>query len=113
VKRKRKFAVVNLDTGETKCWGFNGSGRLGLGDTMARGQTAGQMGDSLPVINVGTNRTISAMSISDHTCVVLDNLTVKCFGNNSDGRLGLGDNAAHRGDSAGEMGDSLPELILN
>ncbi|KAJ1470231.1 hypothetical protein T484DRAFT_1848561 [Baffinella frigidus] len=31
-------------TGAVKCWGYNGYGMLGYGDSQARGVTAGQMG---------------------------------------------------------------------
>ena len=39
-----------LDTHELKCWGKNGFGELGLGDTAPRGDTPGSMGDALPVV---------------------------------------------------------------
>ena len=41
------------------------------------------------------------------SCVLFDSGDVKCFGNNDDGRLGLGD-TEHRGDDPDEMGNSLP-----
>ena len=103
---------ARLDNGTVKCWGNNTNGRLGLGDVAARGDAAGEMGDSLPAVDLGTGRTATAITAgSSHTCARLNNFTVKCWGNNASGRLGLGDVAA-RGDAAGEMGDSLPAVDL-
>ncbi|MCB1018201.1 MAG: carboxypeptidase regulatory-like domain-containing protein, partial [Acidimicrobiales bacterium] len=42
----------------------------------------------------------------DHTCAVLDDDTLKCWGDNQYGQLGLGD-TDDRGDTPGEMGDAL------
>lgn len=41
-----------LDDASTKCWGNNGTGRLGLGDTLKRGAAPGEMGDALPEARV-------------------------------------------------------------
>jgi uncharacterized repeat protein (TIGR01451 family) len=101
-----------LDNAQVKCWGANNVGQLGLGNTTARGDNAGEMGDSLPAVSLGTARTATGLTAGDqHTCAVLDNGQLKCWGANSSGRLGVGD-ASHRGDGAGEMGDSLPAVAL-
>lgn len=42
---------------------------------------------------------------------MLNDSSVKCWGGNSLGSLGLGDNIT-RGDSTGEMGDNLTEVPL-
>jgi len=70
------------------------------------------MGDNLPTVDLGAGRTARAISAGDrHTCVVLDNTSVKCWGENSYGQLGLGDNST-RGDNSSEMGDNLPIISL-
>ena len=46
-----------------------------------------------------------------HTCAVLDDASLKCWGKNDSGQLGLGDNST-RGDVSGEMGDNLPVISL-
>lgn len=86
-----------LDDSTVKCWGNNGSGRLGLGDTASRGDAGGEMGGALPVVGLGAGRTAMAVTAgSQHSCAVLDNSTVKCWGENSDGLLGVGDTGSRR-----------------
>jgi alpha-tubulin suppressor-like RCC1 family protein len=101
-----------LDNASLKCWGSGSQGRLGLGDTVTRGDGANEMGDNLPIVDLGTGRTATAISTGNsHTCAILDNASVKCWGSNSSGRLGLG-NTNHIGDAANEMGDNLPIVDL-
>jgi len=47
----------------------------------------------------------------EHACAVLDDDTVKCWGGNGFGQLGLGDSNA-RGDIAAETGTGRPALPL-
>ena len=101
-----------LDNGSVKCWGANASGQLGLGDTNSLGDNSSEMGGNLTVIDLGTGRTIRDIEAGDnHTCAILDNASVKCWGSNASGQLGLG-NTDNRGDSSGEMGDNLPAVDL-
>lgn len=96
-----------LDDGSLKCWGYNVMGQLGTDSTSNLGDGSGEMGDALLPINLGTGRTAQAIAASkrsdrDYTCAVLDNGTLKCWGANDFGQLGLGD-FNNRGDSSGEM----------
>lgn len=101
-----------LDNGSVKCWGASANGELGLGDTATRGNEPGEMGDSLPTLNLGTGRTAVAIDANlYHTCAILDNGAVKCWGRNTRGQLGVGDTAS-RGDAASEMGDDLSAVSL-
>jgi hypothetical protein len=101
-----------LNDGSVKCWGWNSNGQLGLGDTIDRGDGPNDMGDNLPAVNLGTGKTASAVSAGGgHTCSLLNNGSVKCWGQNSSGQLGLGDTSA-RGDQPNEMGDNLPTVKL-
>jgi len=101
-----------LNDASVKCWGHNGYGQLGLGNTQHRGAGANDMGDNLPTVSLGTGKTAVAISAGDiHTCALLDDASVKCWGYNGFGGLGLGDNA-DRGDGANEMGDNLPAVSL-
>jgi len=101
-----------LDNNSVKCWGDNYFGQLGLGDTDARGDGTNEMGDTLPAVDLGTGRTATAIqSGAYHTCAILDNGSVKCWGNNDSGQLGQGD-TENRGDGANEMGTNLLAVQL-
>ena len=107
------FTCALLDNADVKCWGTGSNGALGSGDSVTRGDDPNEMGDNLPIVDLGTGRTATAISsgTNGQTCVVLDDATVKCWGNNGNGQLGLGDTAS-RGDDADEMGDDLPTVDL-
>ncbi|MEC9073363.1 MAG: hypothetical protein VX938_13315, partial [Myxococcota bacterium] len=102
-----------------KCWGYNDHGQLGLGDTENRGGADGEMGDALPVLDLGSDGSGAPLGVSaitsgaKHTCAALIDGRVKCWGQNDDngGQLGLGD-TDDRGDAPGEMGDALPVVGL-
>jgi alpha-tubulin suppressor-like RCC1 family protein len=97
-------------TGQLKCWGANIDGRLGLGDARDRGKQLYDMGSTLPVIDVGKGRTVRAVAMGTrHTCALLDDARVKCWG--AGRMLGLGDDKA-RGDRSNQMGDRLPYVDL-
>ncbi|MFO0590319.1 MAG: DUF4215 domain-containing protein [Polyangiaceae bacterium] len=107
------FTCVTL--GQVYCWGDNGSGQLGRGDTNNVGDEPGEMealwassGISLggPTQNVGWDRIAFGRA---HMCVRLDDDRIKCWGDNSKGQLGLGD-TENRGDDPGEMGAALPSV---
>ena len=72
----------------------------------------GDMGDSLPYVNVGTGRTVLDVAVGlSTTCAMLDNGTTKCWGVNTYGQLGMGDDTLPNiGDGGGEMGDPLVPL---
>jgi alpha-tubulin suppressor-like RCC1 family protein len=108
-------AVLSDDT--IKCWGFNNNGQLGQGNTVNIGDGAGEMGDVLVAVDLGTDKddnklTAKSVSAGDrHTCAVLSDDTIKCWGYNNNGQLGQG-NTDNIGDGAGEMGDFLVAVDL-
>lgn len=104
-------ACVRLVDGTFKCWGNNGSGQLGLGDKNDRGDEPGEMGAALPAVDLGGAKVVSMSSDFVASCALLDDDTIKCWGSNSFGQLGLGDKLA-RGDEPGEMGVALPAVSL-
>ena len=81
-----------LDNGSVRCWGFGGNGRLGYGNTSNVGDD--ESPGSVDPVNLGVGRTAVAISAGGaHTCAVLDNGSVLCWGFGEDGRLGYGDQA--------------------
>jgi alpha-tubulin suppressor-like RCC1 family protein len=96
------------DDGRIKCWGDNGAGQLGLGDTKSRGSAPEDVGDALPAVDLGHGQVVTDLACgSRHCCVRTLQNTMKCWGDNADGQLGLGD-VAPRGATAESMGDNLP-----
>jgi alpha-tubulin suppressor-like RCC1 family protein len=69
------------DDGSVRCWGSNGSGRLGDGTTAGRPIQA-------PVLNLSNARAVSAGG--SHTCALFGSGTVVCWGSNTYGQLGNG-----------------------
>eukprot|EP01083_Nonionella_stella_P068483 181840_1 len=95
-----------------KCWGNNFNGRLGYGDENHRGDQALEMGNRLPVVDLGSNFTpMQIVTGAYHTCALSTNNAVKCWGNNYYMQLGYGDNV-DRGKAPNQMGDYLPEIDL-
>lgn len=103
---------VILDGGDVKCWGNNTAGALGLGDTRNRGAADADMGGNLPTVDLGTGRTATAIAAGfRHTCALLDDGSVKCWGLGNSGQLG-NDMISQIGGSSGQMGDALAPVDL-
>lgn len=65
-----------------------------------------------PPVLLGSGRTATAIALGDdHTCALLDDQTVKCWGRNQYGQLGYGD-TVNRGLDTTAMGDALPVVPL-
>ena len=108
------FTCAVLDNGTLKCWGYNASGQLGQNSTTTLGDDANEMAN-LTAINLGDGRTAKSVYTSrrsdlDYTCAILDNDSLKCWGQNESGQLGVGD-SNNRGDATGEMA-LLPTVNL-
>jgi alpha-tubulin suppressor-like RCC1 family protein len=76
-----------FDDGTTRCFGGPAdSGELGVGDKVVR-----LAGAPLVPVNLGAGRTAAKLGPSTvHTCALLDNATVKCWGYGGNGELGSG-----------------------
>lgn len=73
-----------LQDDSLKCWGYNIHGKLGVGDTVNK--------TSPTVVNLGIGRTIKSLhnNPSYATCAILDDNSVKCWGQNNKGQLATG-----------------------
>jgi len=92
-----------LDNASVKCWGRNSFGQLGIDNNTQMGDNTGEMA-LIPTVNLGTGRTATAIAAGYfHTCALLDNASVKCWGINNYGQLGI-DNNTTMGDNSSEMG---------
>jgi hypothetical protein len=106
-----------LANGNTRCWGSNiynarpylgdAAGLLGLADNQC--DVFAPNSDGIVVLGAFTASSVSA-GIS-HSCVLSTQGTVKCWGSNYSGALGLGDKVS-RGCRPAEMGNFLPTLDL-
>ncbi|HEY5960854.1 MAG TPA: SpvB/TcaC N-terminal domain-containing protein, partial [Polyangiaceae bacterium] len=102
-------SAPNQSAGPVKCWGRNG-GILGLLDTQNHGDRNGTMGDDLKFVDLGPGRLAKQLTAGyAHTCAILDDDSVKCWGINSNGQLGLGDTLT-RGYMV--LGSNLPVVDL-
>ena len=94
--------------GQVKCWGQNNAGQLGLGHFSSKGVAKGEMGDSLPYVNLGIdNHAVAIRAGFEHTCALLANGTLQCWGRNSKGQLGVGDSNNRNVPTAVNVGEEL------
>ncbi len=97
-----------LDTHALKCWGWNSSGQLGLGDTLSRGDQPGTMGDALPTVDLGPGAQVDAVQIGNyHACALLHDGSIRCWGDANASGL-----PTSHGASPETMGDGLPATPL-
>ena len=76
---------------------------MGVGNQNDLGDSPSEMGTALPAINLGTGRTALAVSAgAEHTCALLDNAALKCWGSGDSGRRGSS-NMNNVGGSSGDM----------
>jgi alpha-tubulin suppressor-like RCC1 family protein len=75
-----------LKDGYVRCWGNNDSGQLGQGSTAF---LADKQPFEVPLVDVGGSVTALAAG-QEHTCALLTDGSVRCWGRNSEGELGLG-----------------------
>ena len=99
-----------LADGTLRCWGFGGDGRLGYGNTDTIGDD--EVPASVGPVDLGTGRKATAITAgSSHTCAVLDDRTVRCWGNGIDGRLGYA-NTRNLGNTPATTPDKLGPVDL-
>src|SRR5204863_195737 len=81
-----------LGDGSVRCWGRNQAGQLGHGDTSNVGDGAGDPSVAIaPPVDLGAGRRAKAIAAGGgHTCALLDDGSVRCWGRGDSGQLGYG-----------------------
>lgn len=84
-----RHSCAIFNGGAVRCWGYNNQGQLG-------DNTNGQKSTPVSVIGIdGSTSNTSATQITAgfyHSCALLEDKTVKCWGYSGQGQLGAGDN---------------------
>ena len=94
-----------LTDGSAKCWGYNAYGQLGIGSTTQQNAPGS-------AVNLGNGATAKELAAGlSHACALLTGGSVKCWGYNAYGQLGI-NNTKTQGTSASHMGDNLPFVLL-
>ena len=79
-----------LDNGSLVCWGQNGQGELGVGNST----NTGNWRYSPNLVDLGTTRKVVDVAVGvAHTCAILDNGSLYCWGRNNYGQIGIGTNS--------------------
>ncbi|WP_103919277.1 RCC1 domain-containing protein, partial [Candidatus Venteria ishoeyi] len=99
-----------LDSGLIQCWGDNTYGQLGVNSDL--------LADSpIPVtMNADNNTTIQPMPVATgkrHSCLLTENNTVRCWGENKHGQLGDGDVQSRLSPSLDVSGLDNPVVALS
>ena len=82
-----------LESGKVECWGDNRTGQLGLGHMASVAIPAGT-----PGAGIG-GKAVDVSSGNSHSCALLEDNQVICWGGGSGGRLGQGFSEANIGDN--------------
>jgi len=109
VSSSYRQTCVILDDGSLKCWGHNDNGQLGIGNTITQYSPTDQYGfyDTYSV-DLGSGRSATSVSMgTSHTCATLDDASVKCWGYNWAGQLGLGNTTQHTSPQSVDLGTGL------
>jgi alpha-tubulin suppressor-like RCC1 family protein len=85
------FTCAILNDGSVRCWGFGAQGQLGYGN-------ASNVGDGPPdesvastgPVNLGGHTAVAISAGGLHTCAILEDGSVRCWGYGFDGQLGYG-----------------------
>lgn len=77
-----------LKSGDVQCWGAGFYGQLGYGDTQSVGDD--EAPNTAGIVDIG-GKAIQISAGSEHTCALLDDRRVRCWGRGDFGQLGYGD----------------------
>lgn len=86
--------------------------QLGLNDTKDRGDNDGDVGDLLPSVSIGNGLQATQVTAGlRHTAAIMDDSTVRSWGYNGKGQLGIG-SIANVGGEPDSMGDNMITTLL-
>ncbi len=113
----KDFACAIRQDGSIRCWGLDSNGQLGNGPA-----STGNIGDSPAHSISGSGNAVAlggpARAIflgAFHACAILGDNSVKCWGNNNNGRLGVGEATAGLASSPVgpvNLGDGLTAITM-
>lgn len=98
-----------MGTGNAICWGSNSSGQLGLGHTDPVGDNEYPYeGGNVQIMPAGQSLTVKDLALgSRHTCALLSDETVKCWGRNNEGQLGYANSSSNPSIGGNELPSSV------
>ncbi|MED5486435.1 MAG: hypothetical protein VYB40_01860, partial [Candidatus Thermoplasmatota archaeon] len=103
---------VLFSNNSVKCFGDIDALGMGYSDSTGAGDGYLETGDYLPFWPAPTGRNVSQIAAGwYHTCVVLDDGSMTCWGENSKGQLGMG-NTTDLGQQSDQVGDSISYVPL-
>ncbi len=73
---------------EVRCWGRGANGRLGYGNTVSVG--VAQQPADVGSVDIGVGTPVDIVAGAAHTCVLMDDGAVRCWGVADQGQLGYG-----------------------
>jgi alpha-tubulin suppressor-like RCC1 family protein len=106
---------ATFSNNDLRCWGINDKGQLGLADTLTLGDD--ESVDVVAPINLGLGRdgfanyATATAAGTRHTCALLGDGGVCCWGANESGQLGLGRVSKAPVDYIGGTPTSIPAVI--
>jgi alpha-tubulin suppressor-like RCC1 family protein len=99
-----------LDNGSIKCWGLNTYGQLGYGHTRNIGDNEVPSSVGAVSVTAAPGVWVEQLALGDyHTCALLSDRSIKCWGENSLGQLGYG-HTRRIGDD--ELPSSVGSVVL-
>ena len=106
-----------LEGGDARCWGagsfaFGQAGHLGTDSAYSVGDGGAQSISMANLSSMPLGVAVTAIAVAKyHTCVIVTDGLVKCFGSGSNGVLGIEVNGGNHGDNPGEMAALQPVAL--
>jgi alpha-tubulin suppressor-like RCC1 family protein len=98
--------------GNIQCWGDNSDGELGTGNATEYGASTGNPASLGTVLlpGIGSPTASAVVAGGGHTCALVSNFGLVCWGDNADGELGLASDAGTLGGTTATRPADLPAV---